>query len=50
MAFGYGSVSLPVYYDDIQDRFQGSEQLLAGEPYSSPLGDGGMLCDFANSW
>ena len=50
MAFGYGSVSLPVYYDDIRDRFQGSEQLLAGEPYSSPLGDGGMLCDFASSW
>lgn len=50
MAFGYGGVTLPVYYDDIQDRFQGSEQLLAGEPFPSPLGDGGMLCEFANSW
>ena len=50
MAFGYGGVTLPVYYDDIQDRLQGSEQLLAGEPFSSPLGDGGMLCEFANNW
>ena len=51
MAVGHGGAAIQVYYEGLQDRFSEEEleRLLIAEPFSSPLGDGRMVCEFMNS-